>query len=95
MKLKTLDQVLKEHLPDKFINPANDRLLEKDIAAEMGMTRQGVNLWFRKNQIPIDKIIDLMKFKGNTLVLEDLAPFCPSLLISLTLTRKFPIKRTK
>lgn len=95
MNKPKLHEVLKEHLPDKFTNQANGRLLEKDIATAMGMSRQGVNLWFQKDQIPLDKINRLMSIKGNTLVLEDLAPFCYALLLFLALIGKFQVKRTK
>jgi hypothetical protein len=88
-----LDTVLKKHLPKEFINQSNSRLLERDLALAMGISRQGVNLWFKKEQIPLDKIDALMSIPNNTLVLEDLTPFCSSLLDSLALTMKHPIKR--
>ncbi|AGH31448.1 hypothetical protein LOKG_00011 [Loktanella phage pCB2051-A] len=90
-----LDEVLLERLPDEFANATKTRLIEKDLAVEMGMSRQGINLWFQKNQIPLDKIERLMSIKGCKLTLTDLTPFCEDLKVFIALWKKFPTRHGK
>jgi hypothetical protein len=92
---KRLDEVLRDHLPEEFSNPASNRIIEKDLAHEMQMSRQGINLWFKKNQIPLDKIERLMKIAGCTLTLTDLTPFCEDLKVFIALWKKFPTRQGK
>lgn len=68
-----LKKILYDHLPEHRTDKGE--LDTAKIASHMGMSRWGVDLWFKRRSVPPRRFKDLMELPGSTLTKEVLLPF--------------------
>ena len=68
-----LKKTLYEHLPEH--RTEKGELDTAKIARDMDMSRWGVDLWFKRKNLPPKRFKDLMNLPGSTLTEEVLLPF--------------------
>lgn len=69
-----IEALLFDHLPFHR-NLDGDKLDYKKLWKALGMTRQGLNFWFTRERISMNKVTKLTKLRGSTLTADMLLPY--------------------